>query len=118
GTPAVDTIKLTHKSCSINATAANEAYSGEPITIDYGNLDYSDGTAIVSGVTEENAESFIVTPPKGMVVKFDNGNLVFGEPSTAPGHKNHGANGTGTITGEWQAWNPQTIKTLDDGYYY
>lgn len=118
GTPAVDTIKLTHKSCSINATASSEAYRGGSITIDYGNLDYRDGTAIVSGVTEENAESFIVTPPKGMVVKFDNGNLVFGEPSTAPGHKNHGANGTGTITGEWQAWNPQTIKTLDDGYYY
>lgn len=118
GTPTVDTIKLTHTSCSINATADSEPYSGGSITIDYGDLDYSDGAAIVSGVTEENAESFIVTPPKGMVVKFDNGNLVFGEPSTAPGHKNHGANGTGTITGEWQAWNPQTIKTLDDGYYY
>ena len=118
GTPTVDTIKLTHTSCSINATADSEPYSGGSITIDYGDLDYSDGAAIVSGVTEENAESFIVTPPKGMVVKFDNGNLVFGEPSTAPGHKNHGANGTGTITGEWQAWNPQTTKTLDDGYYY
>ena len=119
GTPTVDTIKLTHTSCSINATADSEPYSGGSITIDYGDLDYSDGAAIVSGVTEENAESFIVTPPKGMVVKLDeNGNLILKTPTTAPGHKNHGANGTGTITETWKAWDPTETFNLEHGYYY
>lgn len=116
GTPTVDTIKLTHKSCSINATAASEAYSGEPITIDYGNLDYSDGTAIVSGVTAENEESFIVTPPKGMEVKLDeNGNLVFGEPSSNPGHSHEDDD----ASVNWQALNADRESwNLSDGCYY
>ena len=114
GTPAVDTIKLTHKSCSINATAANEAYSGEPITIDYGNLDYSDGTAIVSGVTEENFGKFNVTAPEGMVVKLEeNGNLVFGEPESEPGHSHDGDDDSVTWT-ELTAENRQ----LTSGHYY
>lgn len=114
GTPAVDTIKLTHKSCSINATAASEAYSGGSITIDYGNLDYRDGTAIVSGVTAENEESFIVTPPEGMEVKFENGNLVFGDPASNPGHSHED-----DASVNWQALNADRESwNLSDGYYY
>ena len=116
GTPTVDTIKLTHTSCSINATAASEPYSGGSITIDYGNLDYRDGTAIVSGVTEENAESFIVNPPEGMVVKLDeNGNLVFGEPASNPGHSHEGDDDSVT----WTELSADTTSwKLTDGYYY
>ena len=114
GNPAVDTIKLTHTSCSINATAASKAYSGGPIRIDYGNLDYyRDGTAIVSGVTEENAESFIVTPPEGMVVKFENGNLFFGEPESEPGHSHDGDGASVT----WRELTAQD-RQLTGGHYY
>lgn len=114
GTPTVDTIKLTHTSCSINATAASEPYSGGSITIDYGNLDYRDGTAIVSGVTEENAESFIVNPPEGMVVKLDeNGNLVFGEPASNPGHSHEDDDPSVT----WTELTAQD-RQLKSGHYY
>ena len=49
------------------------------------------------------------------------GNLVLQVPDTEPEHKNHGANGTGTITGtgEWQAWDPTETPTISrSGYYY
>lgn len=49
------------------------------------------------------------------------GNLVLQVPDTEPEHKNHGANGTGTITGtgEWQAWDPKKTPTISkSGYYY
>ena len=113
GPPTVDTIKLTHDTCSINATADSKAYSGGPITIDYGNLDYSDGTAIVSGVTAENAESFIVTPPEGMEVKFENGNLVFGDPASNPGHSHEDDDPSVT----WTELTAQD-RQLTSGHYY
>ena len=49
------------------------------------------------------------------------GNLVLQVPDTAPEHENHGADGTGTITGtgEWQAWDPTETRTISQsGYYY
>ena len=47
------------------------------------------------------------------------GNLVLQVPDTAPEHENHGANGTGTITETWQAWDPTETRTISqNGYYY
>ena len=38
------------------------------------------------------------------------GNLVLQVPDTEPEHKNHGANGTGTITETWQPWTQPTYQ--------
>ena len=47
------------------------------------------------------------------------GNLVLQVPDTEPEHKNHGANGTGTITETWQPWTQATdLSSITSGYYY
>ena len=47
------------------------------------------------------------------------GNLVLQVPDTEPEHKNHGADGKGTITETWQAWDPTETRTISrSGYYY
>ena len=78
----------------------------------------SENDIVIKGV-QDNADKFTYADEDFELAEDGDGNLILQVPDTAPEHKNHGADGTGTITGEWQAWDPQTTPTISrNGYYY
>ena len=117
GKPELSTLYLASTENEVFVSKNGEAYSGERIEISLGS-DASKNAIVIQGV-QGNADKFTYAGEDFELAADDEGNLILQTPTTAPEHKNHGANGTGTITETWQPWTQATdLSSITSGYYY
>ena len=116
GEPSIDKIRLSlteGQAGKLYAAIGSTPYAGNQITVECTSTTVQPETPIIYDVTDANKNLFNLTPPEGMEVKFDNDNLVFGDPASNPGHSHDGDDASVT-------WRELTAKDreLTGGHYY
>ena len=116
GTPSIDKIRLSlteGKAGRLYAAIGSTPYAGNQIPVECTSTTVQPETPIIYDVTDANKNLFKLTAPEGMVVKFKNGNLVFGEPESEPGHSHEGDDSS-------VIWTELTAqdRELTSGHYY
>lgn len=117
GKPELSTLYLASTENEVFVSKGDNAYSGNQVEVSLGS-GASEDAIVIKGV-QGNADKFTYADEDFELAADDEGNLILQAPTTAPGHKNHGADGTDTDPQTWQSWNPQTTPTISqNGYYY
>lgn len=116
GEPSIDKIRLSlteGQAGKLYAAIGSTPYAGNQITVECTSTTVQPETPIIYDVTDANKNLFNLTPPEGMEVKFDNDNLVFGDPASNPGHRHEDDDPSVT----WTELTAQD-RQLTSGHYY
>lgn len=116
GTPSIDKIRLSlteGKAGRLYAAIGSTPYAGNQIPVECTSTTVQPETPIIYDVTDANKNLFKLTAPEGMEVKFENGNLVFGDPASNPGHSHEDDDPSVT----WTELTAQD-RQLKSGHYY
>ena len=107
-TPTVTSVELASVENQLFASENGQAYNGSDIAVSLQDPPEA-GETVIQGISG-NADKFTYAGEGFELAEDGNGNLILQTPTTAPEHKNHGADGEGALPGgaKWVAWDGTT----------